>query len=151
MSANAVSEPKKVTTSIAYADCTPPAAITKPASAGPTIPETLINDQEIAVAALSSSRSTSRGSNASKGGRSTALAAANSVAATYNNHSCGEGASALMSSAADTNPDASSAPKISLRRSKESASAPPISASATIGMNCATPSSPTATVEPVRS
>ena len=45
-----------------------------------------------ALAALSSSRSTSRGISASSGGRRTAVSAGESAAATYSTHTCGSGA-----------------------------------------------------------
>ncbi len=82
ISANAVRESTKEPMSIAYAAATLAAAMTTPASAGPAICDTLASDQLIAVAALSSSRSTSRGNSASKGGRRTAMAAANRALAT---------------------------------------------------------------------
>ena len=67
---------------MAYAHSTPVAAISTPASAGEPIVASCTEDQLIAVAALSSSRSTRRGISASSGGRMTAEAAANSAAAT---------------------------------------------------------------------
>ena len=58
------------------------AAISTPASAGPAIVATFSSEPSIALAALSSSRSTKRGSSASSGGRSTAEAPAKITAAT---------------------------------------------------------------------
>ena len=58
------------------------AAISTPASAGPAIVATFASEPWIALAALSSSRSTSRGISASSGGRSTAEAPAKIAAAT---------------------------------------------------------------------
>src|SRR3954447_3640083 len=82
MSVKAVSEAAKEATSIAYAVFTPAAAMTTPASPGPAISATFESDQLMALAALSSSRSTSLDMSASSGGLSTALAHANSAAAT---------------------------------------------------------------------
>src|SRR5215467_1002726 len=103
-----------------------------------------------AAAAVSWSRGTTRGIDASSEGRWSAAIAIISAATTYSGQTAGCGARAFsMRSAAQQARPASHA-TISRRRSNWSASTPPYRPNTTSGISSTAPSRPTAKVDPVR-
>ena len=102
-----------------------------------------------AAAAVSWSRGTTRGIDASSEGRCSAAAAIISPVTTYSGQVSGCAASAFSMRRAAQQASAASHARISRRRSKRSASTPPYRPNTTSGTSSTAPSRPTATVDPV--
>ena len=102
-----------------------------------------------ADAAVSWSRPTSRGTEASSDGRCSAASPIIAAAAPNSGHACGCGSDALATSTAAQQHRPASHHLIRRLRSSRSASAPPYRPNTTSGTSSATPSSPTAVADPV--
>ena len=102
-----------------------------------------------ALAAVSWSCRTVRGSSASREGRCSAEQEARNTATTKITQTSGSSRNALSASSAVKTAWATPAPISSLRRSTWSASAPPYSPKTTIGPSSTRPIAPTAKSEPV--
>jgi hypothetical protein len=115
----------------------------------PTITLPFADSDISAAAAVSWSRRTTRGTDASSDGRCSAANAMITAAMRYSGHTAGRGSDALITRNATAPPRPASHQQISLLRSSRSASAPPYRPNTTSGTSSTAPSRPTATAEPV--
>jgi hypothetical protein len=150
MRESAKSEAANVRQSKPYVAGSPIVAIRTPARAGPPIMPTVPRSESSALAAVSSSRSTSRGIIASSDGRWMPSRAAIAAATRKSTHTCGSASSEFATSAPAQRASESSESWTIRRRSFQSASAPPYSAAPSSGTSSTALSSPTISDEPVR-
>ena len=150
MAPNASRESANVTTSAPKVNVSPPPAIRMPATAGPTIMPAVDSSSPMAFAAVTSSRSTSRGISASIAGRWIPPSAAITPATTKISHTWASGKLAFTIKTIEHRPSAASAPRIKRRRSMASARAPPTKASESRHASSTAPRSPTASDDRVR-
>ncbi len=135
--------------SIPNTPATPIVAISTPPIIGPPISPIWKRSESSAPAAVSSSRSTSRGVSASSDGRRNPPSPAANASTTNSTHTWGFGRRAFTSSAVEQSARPSSVSRTIRRRSTASANAPPTIAARSRGTRATSASRPTTAVEPV--